>query len=221
MVTLHHLSNSRSQRIIWLMEELSIDYEIKEYQRDSKSAFAPAELKKVHPLGKAPVITDGDVVVAESGAIIEYLVGKYGPSWGAMASDEEHRQYLYWLHFSEGSLMPWLVMSLVFDKIQTSPMPFFVKPIAKAIANKVMGSFVSPNLSDAFGFIEMHLADNEWFAGKTISGADCQMSFPLEAARARGVITDRHIHICAYLDRIKARPAHQRALKKGGDYAYA
>lgn len=221
MVTLHHLNNSRSQRILWLMEELSIEYEIKEYQRDAKTSLAPAELKKVHPLGKAPIITDGDIVIAESGAIIEYLVAKYGPTWGATASEDDHQQYLYWLHFSEGSLMPWLVMSLVFDKIQSSPMPFFVKPIARAIAQKVMGSFVRPNLSDAFEFIEKHLANNEWFAGDAISGADCQMSFPLEAARARGVVTDKHVHICAYLDRIKARPAHQRALEKGGEYAYA
>ncbi len=138
MITLHHLNNSRSQRILWLMEELGLPYEIQRYQRDPKTMLAPPSLRAVHPLGKSPVITDGELTLAESGAIIDYLVGRYGAGRLAPAAGTpEHLRYTYWLHYAEGSAMPPLLLKLVFDKIENSPMPFFVKPIARGIAGKV------------------------------------------------------------------------------------
>jgi hypothetical protein len=135
MIVVHHLNNSRSQRILWLLEELGLEYEIKKYQRDPKTMLAPPELRAVHPLGKSPVITDGDAVVAESGAIIEYLVGKYGDGRLAPpAGTPERLHYTYFLHYAEGSAMPPLLLKLVFDRVESGPAPFFVKPIARAIA---------------------------------------------------------------------------------------
>ena len=184
MITVHHLNNSRSQRILWMLEELGIPYEIKHYQRDAKTMLAPASLKKVHPLGKSPVITDGDITVAESGAIIDYLAQNYGQNLLTAVNTPEYRQYTYWMHFAEGSLMPPFVMKLVFDKVRSAPVPFFLKPVTKGIADKVMKSFVGPNISSNMDFINEHLAKNEWFAGAQMTGADFQMSFPLEAAVA-------------------------------------
>ncbi len=158
MITVHHLENSRSQRILWLLEELGLPYEIRRYQRDMQTMLAPPELLKVHPLGKSPVITDGDVTVAESGAIVEYLVGEHGG--GRLippAGTPERRRYTYWLHFAEGTAMPPLLMKLVFDKIASTPMPFFAKPIAKAISSKVLASFVMPNIQRQLDFMEAEL----------------------------------------------------------------
>ena len=220
MITVHHLNNSRSQRILWMLEELGIPYEIKHYQRDAKTMLAPASLKKVHPLGKSPVITDGDITVAESGAIIDYLAQNYGQNLLTAVNTPEYRQYTYWMHFAEGSLMPPFVMKLVFDKVRSAPVPFFLKPVTKGIADKVMKSFVGPNISSNMDFINAHLAKNEWFAGSQMTGADFQMSFPLEAAvsgRAQGDFP----HINAWVKRIQARPAYQKALKAGGHYDYA
>lgn len=222
MVTLHYLKDSRAQRILWMLEELGIAYDVQQYERDPHTELAPEPLKRVHPLGKSPVITHGDITLAESGAIIDYLAAEFSPRWAASHSPKAHQQYRYWLHFAEGSFMPWLLMSLVFERIKDSPMPFFAKPIAKAIVQKVMGGLVTPNVVTALEYIEDHLSTHEWFAGDEISGADCQMSFPLEAANARGLLTDdQHPATKAYLKRISQRPAYQRALGNAGEYAYA
>ena len=221
MIRVHHLNNSRSQRILWMLEELELDYEIKHYQRNKETMLAPDELKAVHPLGKSPVITDGGLVVAESGAIIEYLGRKYGKdSLTPRTNSKAYQPYVYWLHFAEGSLMPPLLMNLVFEKVKTAPMPFFVRPIAKGIANKVMDGFVSPNIKRHFEFIEAHLAENDWFAGDKMTGADIQMSFPLEASASRGLLK-KYPKIQAYVTRIQKRTAYRKALEKGGEYDYA
>lgn len=220
MIIVHHLNNSRSQRILWMLEELGIPYEIKHYQRDAKTMLAPLSLKQVHPLGKSPVITDGDITVAESGAIIDYLATTYAKDLLPIPLSPEYRQYIYWMHFAEGSLMPPFVMKLVFDKVRSAPVPFFLKPVTKGIADKVMSSFVSPNIKNNMVFIEDYLAKNEWFAGTQMTGADFQMSFPLEAAVA-GRATGNYPNVTAWVKRVQARPAYQRALKAGGPYDYA
>ncbi|MCA6063310.1 glutathione S-transferase family protein [Thalassolituus marinus] len=222
MITLHHLNNSRSQRIIWLLEELGVDYQIKHYERDTKTSLAPASLKAIHPLGKSPVITDGDQVIAESGLIIEYLLQKYDNKGFMPAKDSaEYWQYLYWLHYAEGSLMPLLVMSLVFNKVKTAPMPFFIRPIAKGIADKVMNSYVGPNLANNMRYIESHLGNNHWFAGDQLTGADFQLIFPLEASLHRGIKAEEFPNIAAFVKRVQTLPAYQTALQKGGPYDYA
>ena len=220
MITLHHLNNSRSQRILWMLEELALPYEIKIYARDAKTNLAPDELKQIHPLGKSPVLTDGDITVAESGAIIEYLAGRYAPHLIPALNSEAGRQYSYWLHFAEGSLMPPMVAKLVFDKVRAKAKPFFVKIIANKIADKVMAAYFGPNITANLQFVEQHLAKHQWFAGEELSGADFQMSFPLEAAIARGAAM-QYPNIQAYVKRIHARAAYQAALQKGGEYAYA
>ncbi|QBM16113.1 hypothetical protein MARI_01930 [Marinobacter sp. JH2] len=222
MITVHHLNNSRSQRILWMLEELGVPYEIKRYERDAETMLAPESLKKVHPLGKSPVITDGDLVVAESGAIIEYLANTYGkdtmlPDSGGQA----WLDYTYWLHYAEGSLMPPLVMRLVFEKVKTSPMPFFIKPVAKAISDKTNEIFIGPMIKTHLDFVEAHLAKNTWFLGDNLSAADIQMSFPLEASAARGIIGKNRPNITAWVARVHARPAYKSALEKGGEYDYA
>ncbi|MEN3276303.1 MAG: glutathione S-transferase [Massilia sp.] len=222
MITVHHLNNSRSQRILWLLEELGLAYEIRHYQRDPKTMLAPPALKAVHPLGKSPVITDGDLVVAESGAIVAYLVEHYGEGrLVPAAGTPEKLQYTYFLHFAEGSAMPPLLMKLVFDRIENGPMPFFAKPIARAIARKVKDSFINPNIKGQLDYLESELAAREWFAGQAFTAADIQMSFPLEAAAARGGLDTRYPRLSGFLQRIHARPAYVRALERGGEYAYA
>jgi glutathione S-transferase len=221
MIVLHHLNNSRSQRILWLLEELNLEYEVKIYQRDSTTNLAPNTLTLIHPLGKSPIITDGDVTVAESGAIIEYLIGTYckGQLIDPQRGNEVHRQYTYWLHFAEGTLMPPLVAKLVLDKVRTHAKPFFVKIIANKIVDKLMASYYGPIIAKNMDFIESHLAHNAWFAGDQLSGADIQMSFPLEAAVARGN-GKNFPNIAKFVEDIHARPAYQAALEKGGKYDY-
>jgi len=215
MITLHHLNNSRSQRILWLLEELGLPYEIRHYQRDAKTSLAPPELLRIHPLGKSPVITDGDLTVAESGAIIEYLVVRYGKGAFIPARETPERlRYTYWLHFAEGTAMPPLVMKLVFNRIEKGPMPFFAKPIARGIARKVKQGFIDPNLERIVSHMEAELGRSEWFAGDGFSAADIQMSFPVEAASAR---IGAKPNMKRFLERIHARPAYQRAIEKGGE----
>jgi len=224
MIIVHHLNNSRSQRILWLLEELGLPYEIKRYQRDATTMLAPPELLKVHPLGKSPVITDGDISVAESGAIVEYLLDTYGASANLRPArgTADYRSYTYWLHFAEGSAMPPLLMKLIFMRIKSTPMPFFAKPIAKSIANKVLSGFVDPNLARQMAFMEADLAQGPWFVGEQFSAADIQMSFPIEAANQRaGLSPERTPRLLDWLKRAHARPAYQRALDKGGKYDFA
>ena len=219
MITVHHLNNSRSQRVLWLLEELEVPYEVKRYQRDAATMLAPASLKAVHPLGKSPVIADGEVTLAESGAIIEYLAGKYaGGRLLPPAGTPERLRFTYWMHYAEGSLMPPLLMSLIFNRVRTSPMPFFAKPIARGIADKVMNGFVSPQIKLHLDYAEGELRKSAWFAGDAFSAADVQMSFPLEAAASRGGLDAGRPKLMAFLERIHARPAYQRALAKGGPY---
>ncbi|MEO7129579.1 MAG: glutathione S-transferase [Rhodoferax sp.] len=222
MITVHHLNNSRSQRILWLLEELGLPYEIKRYQRDPKTMLAPPSLRKVHPLGKSPVVTDGALTLAESGAIVEYLIGQYGAGRLAPAPGTPERlRYTYWLHYAEGSAMPPLLLKLVFDTIEKSPMPFFVRPIAKAISGKAKSSFIGPQIRQHLDYLEGELGKAAWFAGSEFSGADIQMSFPLEAAAARAGLDRSRPKLMDFLARIHARPAYQRALEKGGEYALA
>jgi glutathione S-transferase len=222
MITVHHLENSRSQRVLWLLEELGLAYEVKRYARDPKTMLAPPELAAVHPLGKSPVITDGKVTVAESGAIVEYLLDTYGQGrLRPPPGTAEGRQFTYWLHFAEGSAMPPLLMKLVFDKVRTAPVPFFIKPVVKAIADKVTKSFIAPNLQRQFDFMEAELAKRPWFAGAKFSAADIQMSFPIEAAAARAGLDASRPRLMDWLKRIHARPAYQRALEVGGPYSMA
>jgi glutathione S-transferase len=219
MIVVHHLNNSRSQRVLWLLEELGLDYEIKRYQRDPKTMLAPPSLEAVHPLGKSPVITDGDVTLAESGAIIDYLAERYGGGrLRPMSGSPERLRYTYWMHYAEGSAMPPLLLKLIFDRVETGPMPFFARPIARAIANKVKGGFIEPNIKRHLDFMEAELVKSEWFAGREFSAADVQMSFPLEAARARGGLNESRPKLMAFLARIHARPAYQKALEKGGPF---
>jgi glutathione S-transferase len=221
MIVVHHLNNSRSQRILWLLEELGLAYEIKKYARDPKTMLAPPELRAVHPLGKSPVIQDGDTIVAESGAIIEYLVGRYGNGSLAPQPDTPERlRYTYFLHYAEGSAMPPLLLKLVFDRVENSPAPFFVRPIARAIANKVKDSFVLPQIRQHLAFLEGELAQRDWFAGDAFSAADIQISFPLEAAAARGGLDGKYPKLSAFLERIHARPAYRAALERGGKYDF-
>lgn len=220
MIKLHHLNNSRSQRVLWMLEELGLDYELVRYERDPQTLEAPASLRQVHPLGKSPVLEDGDLVLAESAVIIEYLAEHYGPHLLPEAGTAARRQCSYWLHYAEGSLMPLLLMKLIFQKVKSGPMPFFAKPIAKGIAGKVTGSFIDPRVNQHLDFVEAELGDSPWLLGESMSAADFQMSFPLEAARSRGGLGSRP-RLNAYVDRIHAHPSYQRALAKVGDYAYA
>ena len=219
MITVHHLENSRSQRVLWLLEELRLPYEVKRYARDKTTSLAPSELLAVHPLGKSPVITDGKVTVAETGAIVEYLVEKAGDALRPTPGSPEHRRYTYWLHFAEGSAMPPLVMALVFSRIKKAPMPFFARPIAKAIADKVLDGFIKPDLKRQLAFMESELVSRPWFAGRAFTAADVMMSFPIEAASSRGALKSNFPNLSGFLERIHERPAYKRALDRGGPYA--
>lgn len=220
MITVHHLENSRSQRVLWLLEELELPYEVVRYQRDPKTMLAPPTLKAVHPLGKSPVVTtDEGLTLAESGAIIETLIEREGKGRLAPAAGSpEVLRYRYWLHYAEGSAMPPLLLKLMFDRIEKSKMPFFAKPIARAIADKARAAFILPNLKTHLDFMEGELGRSAWFAGDAFTGADIQMSFPVEAARARGGLDASRPKLMAWLERIHARPAYRRALERGGPY---
>ncbi|MDX1496816.1 MAG: glutathione S-transferase [Salinisphaeraceae bacterium] len=217
MITVHHLENSRSQRVLWLLEELGVDYEIKRYERNKKTSLAPPELKKVHPLGKSPVITDGDRTIAESGAITEYLIDNYGKDqFKPKPGTEAALRNTYWMHYAEGTLMPLMVMTLIFNRVEQAP--WIVRPIAKAISGQVKKAYLGPNTKANLAFVESELAEHTWFSGEDITGADFQMIFPLEAAAARGGMANQYPNIKAYVDRVHARPAYKRGLERGGPY---
>jgi len=221
-IQVHHLNNSRSQRILWLLEELGTPYEIVKYQRGSPVPFAPPELKAVHPLGKSPVITDSGKTIAESGAIVEYLIDTYGQGrLRPAAGTPEQRRYTYWLHFAEGSAMPFLLLQLVFEKVRTAPVPFFIKPVLKGVADKVTAGFIAPNLKQQLAYMEAELGRAPWFAGSEFSGADVQMGYPVEAAALGDGLAGRYPKLADWLARIHARPAYQRALTAGGPYSVA
>jgi glutathione S-transferase len=218
MITVHHLNNSRSQRILWLLEELGCEYQIRKYQRDPQTLLAPAELRGVHPLGKSPVITDGADTIAESGAIIEYLVDSYGKE--RLRPEEgtpERRRYTYWLHYAEGSAMTPLLLKLIFSRLPKGPMPFVIRPVVKAVAGRVQQTYIDPQLKAHAGYWENELGKSRWFAGDEFTAADIQMSFPLEGAAARAV-GQLGARTREFLGRIHERPAYQRALEAGGEY---
>jgi glutathione S-transferase len=220
MIVVHHLNNSRSQRVIWLLEELGLPYEVKRYERDAKTMLAPPELRAIHPLGKSPVITDGDKTVAETGAIIEYVLETYGhgrliPAVGT----QERLRHTYWLHYAEGSAMTPLLLKLVFTALPARA-PGLLKGLVKGIANGALKGFVEPQLKTHVDYWDAELAKSPWFAGADFTAADIMMSFPLEAGASRAGAASRP-HVKAFLDRIHARPAYQEALKRGGPYDYA
>ncbi|UUR09356.1 glutathione S-transferase family protein [Sphingomonas glaciei] len=206
-IIVHHLENSRSQRVLWLLEELELPYIVQRYERDKRTMLAPTELRRVHPLGKSPVIEDEGLVVAETGAIIEYLVAKAGGRLGAPASREGALLYRHFLHYAEGSMMPPLLVKLVLARI-----PLFGKASQRRF---------QPMIDLHLDYVESELTKRPWLAGTEISAADIMMSFPLEAAASRAGARQGRDHLAAWLDRIHARPAYQAALIQGGPYAYS
>lgn len=221
MIIVHHLNDSRSQRVLWLLEELGVEYEVKRYERNPRTRLAPPELRAIHPLGKSPVIQHGDVIVAETGAIVEYLLETFSDSGlKPPVGTPEARRWTYWLHYAEGSAMTPLLLKLIFGVIpQRSPL--LIRPIAKGISKKVGAAMIDPQIASHLGYWEAELNKSEWFAGDRFTAADIMMSFPLEAASSRAPFGDRMPKAAAFLNRIHARPAYQRALERGGPYAYA
>lgn len=218
MLTVHHLENSRSQRILWLLEEMGVEYDIKRYGRDKETSLAPPELREIHPLGKAPVISDDGLIVAESGAIIEYLVNKYDD--GTMlppAGTPQRMAYTYWLHYAESSLMPLMLLSLIMNRVETKA-PLLITPIARKLFDGVRTAYFNPNLKRHLDFLESTLSESTWFCGEQISAADCQMSFAIEAAEVRMDLRIDYPHLAAFLNRIRERPAYKAALDRGGHY---
>jgi len=219
MITVHHLNDSRSQRIIWLLEELGLEYQIERYQRDPETLRAPAMASAVHGLGKLPVIVDGDLTLAESGAIVEYLLERYGQ--GRLvppAGSAERLRYRYWLHYAEGSAMTPLLIKLIFDRIETGPVPFFVRPVVRGLARAVKARFAQPEIDRHLTFLEAELGHSTWFAGEEITGADILMSFPVQVAAAQAGLNRSRPRLLAFLDRVAARPAWQRSVTRGGPY---
>jgi glutathione S-transferase len=221
MIIVHHLNDSRSQRVLWLLEELGVAYEVKRYERDARTRLAPPELRAIHPLGKSPVIQHGDVIVAETGAIVEYLLETFAdPGLKPPAGTPEARRYTYWLHYAEGSAMTPLLLKLIFSVIpQRSPL--LVRPVARGISKKVGAAMIDPQIASHLAYWEAELNKSEWFAGDRFTAADIMMSFPLEAAGSRAPYGSNMPKTKAFLERIHARPAYQRALERGGPYAYA
>lgn len=219
MIVVHHLENSRSQRVLWLLEELGLPYEVKRYARNPQTMRAPPELKAVHPLGKSPVVTDGANTIAESGAIVDYLVDTYGAGRLSPAQGTpDWLRYRYFMHFSEGSMMPPLLLKLIFTKLPGN-VPFFIRPVATAISDKALAGMVQPQIDQQLAFLESELATRDWFASANFSAADIQMSFPVEGAAARGGLDARYPRLSAWLKRIHAMPGYARGLEKGGPYA--
>lgn len=207
MITVHHLNNSRSQRILWLLEELALPHEIVRYQRDPKTMLAPAGLRKIHPLGKSPIIEDGSLRLAETGAIVDCIVGRYGERLAPPPDSEAYWRYRYWLHYAEGSAMPPLLTKLVVRKLGPLGWP----------ARRYVDGQIALHLD----YLEKELTNRPWFAAEEFSAADIMMSFPLEVATARGGLNTTRPNLVGFLKRIHARPAYQRALSRGGSYAYA
>ena len=220
MITVHHLADSRSQRVLWLLEELGRPYEVKRYERNPATMLAPPELRAIHPLGKSPVVDDGTARVAETGAIVEYLLeGPDGAPLRPAAATEAGRRVTYWLHYAEGSAMTPLLLKLIFGQLPKRS-PGLVRPLVKAISGKAQDSFIDPQIAMHTAYWEAELGKSEWFAGDTFTAADIMMSFPVEAGGSRAPYDDKP-RLKAFLAKIHARPAYQRALERGGPYSYA
>jgi glutathione S-transferase len=216
MIVVHHLNNSRSQRVLWLLEELGTPYEVKRYERDPKTRLAPAALKAAHPLGKSPVICDGNQVLAETGAIVEHLATAYGDGKLLPPSGPQRQRVIYWLHYAEGSAMPPLLLKLMFARMP-GQVPALLRPLVRRIADKGQQDYVNPQLKLHADYWENTLIASEWFGGADFTAADIMMSFPIEAMAARLGMPDRP-KVMAFLERIHARPAYRRALERGGPY---
>lgn len=206
-IIVHHLENSRSQRILWMLEELGLEYEVRRYERNPKTMLAPPELKRVHPLGKSPVIEDNGVMIAETGAIIEYLVEKADGKLGPPAHRDAILRYRFFLHYAEGSLMPPLLVMLVIQRL--------------GLLGRPARGRIQAMIDNHLDYLEREMAGREWFVGDALSAADVMMSFPLEAARMRGGLGGSRPNLITWLNRIHARPAYRKALEKGGPYAFA
>lgn len=221
MITVHHLNDSRSQRVLWLLEELGLPYEVKRYQRDAKTRLAPPELKAIHPLGKSPVLDDGDIRVAETGAIIEYLLESHpGSGLRPAPGTEAGRRFTYWLHYAEGSAMTPLLLKLIFGVIPDR-VPFLARGVAKGITRAMNANMIDPQIAAHTALWEAELTRSAWFAGDAFSAADIMMSFPIEAGGSRTAYGPDKPRLKAFLQTIHARPAYQRALERGGPYSYA
>ena len=221
MIVVHHLNNSRSQRVLWLLEEMGLDYEVKRYERDAATMLAPAELRAIHPLGKSPVIQDGDILVAETGAIMEYLLDSHaGHGLKPQPGTADGRRFTYWLHYAEGSAMTPLLLKLIFAALPTRS-PALVRPIVKAISARAQSGFIDPQIAAHTAYWEAELGKSAWFAGDRFSAADIMMSFPLEAGSSRAPYGPDKPRLKAFLETVHVRPAYQRALERGGPYAYA
>jgi glutathione S-transferase len=207
LIKVHHLNNSRSQRVLWLLEEIGLDYEVIRYQRDAKTMLAPASLRRIHPLGKAPIIEDGSLRLAETGAIVDYLVDRYGKGLEPARDGESYWRYRYWLHYAEGSLMPPLLLKLVVSRL--------------GVFGWAARRYVDGQIKLHLDYLEKELDNKQGFAGDALSAADIMMSFPLEAASSRGGLNASRPNLMSFLARIHARPAYQRALSRGGPYAFA
>lgn len=221
MITVHHLNNSRSQRVLWLLEELGVLYEVKRYERDKTTMLAPKELKAVHPLGKSPVITDNGKTIAETGTIIDYLIGTYGH--GRLippAGSDDRLRYTYWMHYAEGSAMTPLLLKLVFTRLPMNA-PGLLRGLVKSISDKANARLVDPQIATHLDYWDSELSKSEWFAGNQFTAADIMMSFPLEAAADRAGLRLGRPRLAAFLKRIHQRPAYRLALERGGPYAYA
>lgn len=216
MITLYALEQSRAVRIAWLLEKLKLDYQVERFARNADTLLAPDALRQIHPLGKSPLVRDGDSVLAESGAIAEYLLARYDRDHALhpAADAPDFDKHLYWLHYAEGSLMPLLVMSLVFRRIDAQKMPFFAKPVARKITDGVRQSFLAPQLNLHLNYVNQALADKTWLLGDTLSGADIMMGFPLQAALSRGGGSWENIE--HYVRRMEADADYQRAAERTG-----
>jgi glutathione S-transferase len=220
VLTVHHLDHSRSHRVLWLLEELGVEYDVRRYERDPATLRAPPSLKAIHRLGRSPTITDGGQALAESGAILEYLVDRYDDGRLAPARGTPDRErYMYFMHYAEGSAMLPLVLRLIFDQMPRQPMPALARPVVRALAKNVIDTFVRPQIEEHLDHMEAALTESPWFAGNAFSAADIQMSFPVEVAAAGGGRLDAtRPRLSQYLQRIRERPAYGRALAKGGPY---
>jgi glutathione S-transferase len=219
MITVHHLDHSRSHRVLWLLEELGLEYQLVRYQRDPESLRAPASLRAIHALGRAPAVVDGDRTLAESGAVLETLLALHGAGRLAPAPGTiERERYTYWMHYAEGSAMLPLVLRLIFGQMPRQPMPALARPVVRALARNVIDTFVQPQIEQHLDYMNDELAKTPWFAGDEFTAADVQMSFPLEAASVRGGLDASRPKLWSFLERIHARAAYKRALEKGGPY---
>lgn len=216
-LTVHHLDHSRSHRILWLLEELGVDYEIKAYKRHPKTMRAPKEMQKIHPLGKSPMVeTESGDILIESGAVIETLVEEHGPQLCPEAGTEAHRRYRFYMHYAEGSMMSPLLVKLITGRLKSGPLPFFVKPIAKQIAAKIDATFTDPEIELHLGFLDKELASRPFFCGESFTAADIQMSYPLEGAEGRAGLDDRYPNLQGFLARVRERDAYKKAIERGG-----